>query len=97
MCKYLRLWKLKLKVGDICCMGMKLHTFFILVKDGGRLPASQYNSLYTQGKSSWYLLDRRLRHHSYSGCDDEKNIASTMNQTPAITKSATCHFTDWAV
>jgi hypothetical protein len=43
------------------------------------------------------LLDRRLRHHSYSGCDDEKNIASTMNQTPAITKSATCHFTDWAV
>jgi hypothetical protein len=44
------------------------------------------------------LLDRRLRHHSYCGCDDEeKNTASTMNQTPAITKSATCHFTDSAV
>jgi hypothetical protein len=41
-------------------MEVKLHTFFILVLDGGKLSSSHYNCFYLQEKNPWYSLDRRL-------------------------------------
>jgi hypothetical protein len=49
-------------------------------------------SLYPQGKSPWYPLDRRLgRPQSQSACcGEEKYLAPAINLTPAIQSIASC-------